>query len=84
MNNEMSSTETDADVDRARVAGVSEEQIDSPIHTTPSEKKIGELRQYCQSYDTMTTARRDIKGLIAEKVDCVHVERTQAEVQAQK
>lgn len=75
----MNPIETDADVGRAWVAALSDEQIDYPIHTTLSED---ELSNYVSDARVIATiARNEIKGLIAEELNFMHVERTQAKVQ---
>lgn len=82
MSSGMNLIEADADVEPFWVAGLSDEQIDSPMHTTWSAE---ELQKYAGPANFMATISRSvIKGLIAVEGNRVYARRTQAEVQTQK
>lgn len=73
--------ETDSDFKRAWLTDLSDGQIDDPMHTTLSEDKRD---NYGNNADVlMKIAKSEIKGLIAEKVNRIFVEGTQAEIQNQ-
>lgn len=81
MINGVNPIKTEADVERASVSALSDEQNDDPMHTKPSEQ---ELANYGNDADVMmTSARCEIKGFIANEVDRFYVECTQAGVQTQ-
>lgn len=81
MNTKTNPMETDADVERAWVGALSDEQIDDPMHTTPSE---GKRASYSSDADNMMTiARSTIKGSVAVDTDCIHTLRTPTKVQTQ-
>lgn len=77
----MKQIETNAEVQRAWVATLSDAQIDDPIHTASPED---ELENYGIDADAMETIdRREIKSFIAKEVDRNDVEHTQEKVRMQ-
>lgn len=79
MNGKMDPIETDADVEGAGGAVLSDEKIDNPKHTAPSE-----LERAHSSSDgdvMMNIAESEVMSLLAEKDDRTHAERTEAAVQ---
>lgn len=73
--------ETVADVKRASVAALSDEQVNDPMHSTLSEV----VGASCSSEADirMKIAKSVKKGLMIEKACRIYVERTQAEFQTQ-
>lgn len=67
--------------ERARIASLSIEHTNDPIHTKPLKN---DHESNGDDTDVMLTiARTEIRDLIAEKVDLIYEKRTQAEVQDQ-
>lgn len=81
INNGINPIETAADVKRARIAALSNEQIDNPIHTIPSKDERANYGIYANIM--MMIGKTKIKDLIPEKVDHIYADCTQAEVQKQ-
>lgn len=71
-----------ADIDRACVAALSDEQVDDPMRTTSSKIKIENYE--IAVYVTMCIAWSDFKRLIADKADGIFAERNEAVFQAQR
>lgn len=76
---ELDPIKTDAHIERAWVAAILDEQIEDPAHTTSSENEP--VRYGNDIAVIMRVARQKINGLIAEEVDGVKADHTEAEVQ---
>lgn len=71
--------ETDPEFERASVAALSDENINNPMHSTPSENS---LENYENDANVMETiAKTEIKEMVAEESNRNYAERTQAKVQ---
>lgn len=78
MDSEMDLIKTDAGVERVWVAAPSDEQMDEPMHTTPS-------GACCAKFGNDTDVivkivKRKMKYLITEEVESIYGKQTQAEV----
>lgn len=78
MSNGMNPIQTEADVERVSVAALSNEQIDDPMHSSPSEDEV-------ENYDSdanfmLKIAKSRTKGLTASKSNCIYAKRIQARV----
>lgn len=81
INNIVDQIETEAEVEHACVAALSDEQIDDPVHKKPLED---DWTNYSNDSEVMVKiARSKITDLIAEEVDRIYVKSTQADVQDQ-
>lgn len=73
MNDGTDPMQTDADVQRPRVATLLDEKIKVLMHTTPPTEQ--EHENYGSDADVMVTvAQIDIRSLIAEDVDCSYAQ----------
>lgn len=80
VNSGLNPIESNVDVGRVWVTSLSDEQIDSPMRTTPLEE---EQANFGNAAEIMTTtAKSEIKDLFAEEAHLIYVEHIQAEVQA--
>lgn len=70
----MIAIKTDAEVEHAWAAALSDKQVEDPTRTSPSEI---EFESYSSNVDAiLTIARRESKDLIAEEADRVYADRT--------